>query len=120
MVVHGDEMKRIEDRIARQIAARSQILKKCFVNGDTCNFHIEESSYVQDCEYTCSELESDIDGFVADVNREMSQFGFQCDRSCVRIGVDNDLVVFVYDQKAVVVNEEAMERIRTSEWVIEE
>ena len=113
-------MKGIEDRIAKSIIARSQIVKKCFVNGEQCDFHIEESSYLRDGEYTCSELEKDIDAFIEDVNREVSMFGLQCDRSNVRFGISNGLLVFTYDQKAVVVSEDAMERIRTSEWIIEE
>ena len=113
-------MKRIEDRIARNIVARSQIVKKCFVNGNQCDFHVEESSYLMDGEYTCSELEKDIDGFIEDVNREVSMFGLQCDRSNVRFGIFNGLLVFTYDQKAVVVGEDAMEKIRTSEWIMEE
>ena len=112
-------MKGIEDRIAKGIVARSQIVKKCFVNGKQCDFHVEESSYLRDGEYACSELEKDIDGFIEDVNREVSMFGLQCNRSNVKFGVSNDLLVFVYDQKAVV-GEDAMERIRTSEWIIEE
>jgi hypothetical protein len=113
-------MKGIEDRIAKSIIARSQIVKKCFVNGKQCDFHVEESSFVQDGGYTCSELEKDIDGFIEDVNREVSMFGLQCGRSNVRFGISNDLLVFAYDQKAVAVSEDAMERIRTSEWIIEE
>lgn len=113
-------MKGIEDRIAKSIVARSQIVKKCFVNGKQCDFHVEESSYLRDGEYTCSELEKDIDGFIEDVNREVSMFGLQCNRSNVKFSVSNDLLVFVYDQKEVVVGEDAMERIRTSEWIMEE
>lgn len=112
------KMKGIEDRIAKSIIARSQIVKKCFVNGEQCDFRVEESSFVQDGEYTCSELEKDIDGFIEDVNREVSMFGLQCDRSNVRFGISNGLLVFTYDQKAVVVSEDAMERIRTSEWIM--
>ena len=44
-------MKGIEDRIVRSIVARSQIVKKCFVNGEQCDFHVEESSYLRDGEY---------------------------------------------------------------------
>ncbi len=113
-------MKDKEERIARSIAARSQIVKKCFMNGGKCDFHVEESTFVSDGEYSCSELESDVDGFVDDVNGEMSIFGLQCNRSNVKIGINNNLLVFVYDQNAVVVSEEAMERIRTSKWIIEE
>lgn len=65
-------------------------------------------------------LRKDIDGFIEDVNREVSMFGLQCNRSNVRFGISNDLLVFAYDQKAVVVSEDSMERIRTSELIIEE
>lgn len=50
-------MKGIEDRIVKNIIALGQIVKKCFVNGESCDFHVEESSFVQDGGYTCSELE---------------------------------------------------------------
>ena len=113
-------MKRIKDRIAKSIVAGRQNAKTWFVKGETCDFHIEESSYLRDGEYTCSELEKDIDGFIEDVNREVSMFGLQCNRSNVRFGIFNGLLVFTYDQKAVVVGEDAMERIRTSEWIMEE
>lgn len=106
--------------ISRRICARSQIFKKCYRNGTQCDLHIEESAYVKDGEYTFANLEQDIIGFEMDVNRELSPIGMQCDRNSIKFRVDNDLLVFVYDKIAVSIDDETLEKIKTSEWIMEE
>ena len=109
------------DKIAKKIVARSQILKKCFVNNGICDLHIEESAFVHDGEYSYTNLEADVNGFLFDVNRELSIFGITVP-TCegIKFRVDNDLLVFLYDQKNVVADDAVIEKIRINEWIIEE
>lgn len=109
-----------EERIASSIVARSQIVKTCHMNGGACDFHIDESVFVQDGGYSYQNLEGDVAGFVDDVNRELSPFGLQCDCSLVKFRVNHDLLVFSYDQTATVADEAMKEKIRTNEWILEE
>ena len=107
------------ERMARRITARSNMVKKCVVGNGVCSLHIEESVFIQNNAYRCRDLESDIDGFVYDVDRELNAIdpSLQCDRGSVNVNVDRDSHLFTLSYDCAV--DVDAEKVRTNEWQIE-
>ena len=114
------DMAGLIGRIARSITARSQIVKRCVLNDGMCNLSVEESLYVEGNGYNYSSLNEDVDGFMTDVERELSPLGVHdFNRGNVMLRVENDLLVMVYE-RGIVKDDFVMEKIKTNEWIIEE
>ena len=94
-------------------------MKRCVLNDGMCDLSVEESLYVDGNGYNYSSLNEDVDGFMTDVERELSPLGVHdFNRGNVMLRVENDLLVMVYAY-GIVKDDFVMEKIKTSEWEIE-